>query len=58
MREISAVRETLEELGDKDKQILYLYYFRELPQADIAKRLGVPLGTVKSRLYNAKASFK
>ena len=58
IREISAVRETLDMLGDKDKQILYLYYFRELPQADIAKRLGIPLGTVKSRLYNAKASFK
>lgn len=58
LREISAVRETLDALGDKDKQILYLYYFRELPQADIAKRLGIPLGTVKSRLHTAKSSFK
>ena len=29
------VRETLELLGDKDKQILYLYFWREMPQADI-----------------------
>ncbi|HOP11912.1 MAG TPA: RNA polymerase sigma factor [Oscillospiraceae bacterium] len=58
LREISAVRETLDALGDKDKQILYLYYFRELPQADIAKRLGVPVGTVKSRLHTARANFK
>ncbi len=56
--EVSAVRETLEKLGDRDKQILYLYYFRELPQAQIAKRLGIPVGTVKSRLHTAKASFK
>jgi len=58
LREISAVRETLDVLGDKDKQILYLYYFRDLPQADIAKRLAVPLGTVKSRLHTAKQNFK
>lgn len=54
----SPVGETLKKLGDKDKQILYLYYFRELPQNEIAERLGIPLGTVKSRLYTAKAHFK
>lgn len=52
------VRETLELLGDKDKQILYLYFWREMPQADIAKRLNIPVGTVKSRLYTAKQNFK
>lgn len=56
--ESSAVYDTLELLGGKDKQILYLYFFRELPQAEIAKRLGVPLGTVKSRLHTAKQNFK
>ena len=54
----SVVRETLDLLGGKDKQILYLYYFKELPQEQIAKRLGLPLGTVKSRLHNAKQHFK
>lgn len=52
------VQETLEKLGDKDKQILYLYYWKELPQAEIAKRLDVPLGTVKSRLHTARQNFK
>ena len=55
---VSAVRETLDLLGGKDKQILYLYYFKELQQEEIAKRLSLPLGTVKSRLYNAKKRFK
>ena len=55
---VSAVRETLDMLGDKDKQILYLYYFKQLQQEEIAKRLSLPLGTVKSRLYNAKQRFK
>lgn len=54
----AAVRETMDLLGDKDKQILYLYFWKELPQADIARRLNIPVGTVKSRLYTAKRNFK
>ena len=54
----SAVSETLALLKEQEKQILYLYYWKELPQADIARRLGIPVGTVKSRLHNAKNSFK
>lgn len=56
--EPSPVRDTLELLGDKDKQILYLYYFQNLPQAEIASRLSVPPGTVKRRLHDAKRKFK
>lgn len=56
--EITVVRETLDMLADKEKQILYLYFWKELPQAEIAKLLNLPLGTVKSRLYNAKQKFK
>lgn len=56
--ETTTVSETLSLLGDKDKQILYLYFWRELPQSEIAKLLNIPLGTVKSRLYTAKKNFK
>lgn len=56
--EPSPVRDTLELLGDKDKQILYLSYFQHLPQAEIAARLKIPVGTVKRRLYDAKRKFK
>lgn len=54
----SAVRDTLEQLGDTDQQILYLSYFRDLPQAEIAQLLHIPLGTVKSRLHTARARFR
>ena len=54
----NCVGDTLDKLGDKDKQVLYLYYFRELSQSEIAKRIGIPLGTVKSRLHTAKANFR
>ncbi|MBQ6234987.1 MAG: RNA polymerase sigma factor [Clostridia bacterium] len=52
------VHETLDRLGDTDKQILYLSYFKDLPQAEIASRLGIPVGTVKSRLFHAKQQFR
>ncbi|HIW74061.1 MAG TPA: RNA polymerase sigma factor [Firmicutes bacterium] len=56
--EAAAVEETLCLLGDRDRQILTLYFWGELPQAEIAKRLNLPLGTVKSRLFSAKQNFK
>ena len=56
--ENTAVLDTLERLGTKDKQILYLYFWKEMPQADIARQLDLPLGTVKSRLHTAKQNFK
>ena len=55
---VHTVRETLDRLGDKDKQILYLYFWKELPQTEIAKILDIPVGTVKSRLFTAKQHFK
>lgn len=54
----ATVRETVNLLGDKDKQILYLYFWKELAQAEIAKQLNIPAGTVKSRLHTAKRNFK
>lgn len=54
----SAVLDTLDLLGDKEKQILYLYYFRDMPIEDIAKKLDLPSGTVKSRLHYAREKFR
>ena len=55
---ISTVRETVNLLGDKDRQILYLFFWKEMPQAEIARLLNIPIGTVKSRLHTAKQNFK
>ena len=54
----SAVAETIDALDEKYGQILNMYYLMDMPQAEISKRLGIPLGTVKSRLHNAKLKFK
>jgi len=56
--ESSAVHDTLDALGDKEKQILFLYFFKNLSQEDIACQLAIPIGTVKSRLHYAKKKFK
>ncbi len=55
---ISTVRETLSVLGDQDKQIIWLFYWKEMPQAEIAKKLNIPVGTVKSRLHTARNNFR
>ncbi|MBQ2736432.1 MAG: RNA polymerase sigma factor [Clostridia bacterium] len=56
--EKSDIRETIDTLGEKEREIIYLYYFQELSQEEIAKKLSIPVGTVKSRLHYAKEKFK
>ena len=51
------VRDVLRRLPEKQQQILYLFYIVGLAQRDIALRLNLPLGTVKSRLNTAKKHF-
>ena len=58
LREESPVGETLEALSERNREVLLLYYYEELKQEEIARRLGIPLGTVKSRLYAAKKQFR
>ena len=52
------VRDCLGGLSAPDREILALYYLEDRPQTEIAQRLGIPAGTVKSRLHTAKAHFK
>lgn len=53
-----AVLETLRQMNEKDRQILYLFFFCDLPQDKIAEKLNIPVGTVKSRLHYAKKNFR
>ncbi|MEB3359027.1 MAG: sigma-70 family RNA polymerase sigma factor [Synechococcales bacterium] len=43
------VRSALVELSDHERQILEIAYYEGLSQSEIAARLNLPLGTVKSR---------
>lgn len=58
MTQDTRVQEALDHLHEQDRQVLHMCYWQELPQAEIARRLGVPLGTVKSRLHHARERFR
>ena len=47
------VREAVEQLPDILKQVLYLVYFQGMKYQDAAESLGIPFGTVKSRINAA-----
>lgn len=52
------VRAALDRLGADHREVLELAYFRSLTQAEIAERLGLPLGTVKSRTFYALKALR
>lgn len=54
----SVVEETMEKLSERSREVLQLHYLREMPQHTLAKELGIPVGTVKSRLHHAKREFR
>lgn len=56
--EEATLRESIDKLPDKLKQVILMYYSSEMPIEDIAKALHIPKGTVKSRLHNAKEQLK
>jgi RNA polymerase sigma-70 factor (ECF subfamily) len=47
------VRRAVAALPDPDRELICLQYFGELTHAEIADRLAIPLGTVKSRSFRA-----
>ena len=53
-----AVRDALGTLPPEQRQAVELMYFRGWTQARIARETGVPLGTVKSRVFAAMRSLR
>ena len=47
------VQEAIRRLGEEERQIVRLTFLEDLSQAQIAERLQIPLGTVKSRSHRA-----
>lgn len=46
------VRELVAHLPERLAQAILLRYFEELSEKEVAERLGIPLGTVKSRIHH------
>ena len=53
-----AVREALDGLSPAHREVLELAHGRALTQTEIAERLGIPLGTVKTRTYHALRALR
>ena len=52
------VEEALRRLGDAHREVLVETYYRCRPYAEVAAQLGVPEGTVKSRVYYALRALR
>ena len=53
-----SLRQALSHLSEQDRLMLVLFYIEGLRGTEIAAALGVPLGTVKSRLHAARSRLK
>ena len=52
--DLATVERELARLPLVEREVLTLFYLRELSLGDVAEVLGVPVGTVKSRLFRAR----
>ena len=52
------IREILKQLSPEFREILVMKYLQDLCYAEISEYLGIPRGTVMSRLYYARKAFR
>lgn len=55
---VDVVRSGIRKLPSDQRSVLTLFYFDEMGVREIALNLGIPEGTVKSRLYHARKMLK
>ena len=52
------VDQVLKRLDDHGRAIVVLHYYLGMPLSDVAVTLGIPIGTVKSRLHRALGEMR
>lgn len=58
MENTEIVHFALQEIGLAEREILTLYFLKDLTTAEIANLLEIPAGTVKSRLHKARGALR
>lgn len=53
-----AMRDALDSLSPAHREVLLLAHYDGLTQAEIADRLGIPLGTVKTRMFHGLRALR
>ena len=53
-----AVADALRRLSTSHREVVELAYFGGLSQSELAERLGIPLGTVKTRTFHALRALR
>lgn len=56
--EWGVVRPLLDGLAEQDREALLLYAWEELTYPEIAEAMGIPVGTVRSRIHRARTSLR
>ena len=56
--ETTAILAAFDRLSIANRQILVLHHLHDLPLAEVARQLGVPVGTAKSRLWGARRALE
>ena len=52
------IRDALEKLAEQEREILMLREYEQLSYAEIGTLLGMPINTVRSRLFRARTALK
>ncbi len=52
------IKMAIDKLNDQQKELIKLYYYREMKIGEIASAMNIARGTVKSRLFTARQKLK
>jgi RNA polymerase sigma factor (sigma-70 family) len=53
-QKIESIRNLVDNLKPKYKEMIELFYFQELSHEEISQKLGLPIGTIKAQLFRAR----
>jgi RNA polymerase sigma factor (sigma-70 family) len=53
-QKIETLREVVNNLKPKYKELVELFYFQEMSHEEISERLSIPIGTIKAQLFRAR----